>query len=144
MIHVSAAALSALGSLAATKSTAGSSSVSTLVPIVLLIAVGYFLIIRPQRNRQRKLAETRRQLEPGVEVLTTFGLYATVVSVDDGAVVLEVAPGVHSRFSPQVVGRVITPVAVPEPAAPEAADAAPGGGEPVATPAPAATPAVEG
>lgn len=144
MIHISASALSALGPLAASKTTNGSSTVSTLLPIILLIAVGYFIIIRPQRNRQRKLAETRRQLEPGVEVLTTFGMYATVVAVEDSAVVLEVAPGVQSRFSPQVVGRVLTPVSEPDPV-----DAPVDAAEPAAEPAAASTsaastPAVEG
>ena len=41
--------------------------------------------------------------------MTTSGLFATVSSVEDDAVVLEVAPGVHSRYAKQAVLRVINP-----------------------------------
>ena len=110
MIHTGAAVLAALGPEAAqAASNSGGSALGAALPIILLVGVFYLFIIRPQRNRQKQMLETRRNLEPGVEVLTSFGMYATVVSIEDDGVILEIAPGVHSRFSQQVVARVLTP-----------------------------------
>jgi preprotein translocase subunit YajC len=85
-----------------------------LIPFVLIAVVGYLLLVRPARARQRRALENRTAIEPGVEVTTTAGLIATVVAVDDedGTVTLEVAPGVHSRYVKAAIGRVNTP---PEP-----------------------------
>ncbi len=89
----------------------GGSALSFVIPIIILIALFYFLLIRPQRKRSQQMQNVRSNLVPGVEVMTTFGLYATVVEVRDNEVVLEVAPGVHSRFASAAVGKVITPQA---------------------------------
>jgi preprotein translocase subunit YajC len=110
VIHTGGAVLTALGPLAANSNSSGGSSLGAFLPIILLVGVFYMFIIRPQRNRAKQAAENRRNVAPGVEVQTTFGMFATVVAVEDDAIVLEIAPGVHSRFSPQVVARVITPV----------------------------------
>ena len=99
-------------------STGGSSGKSgglgPLIPFLLIAVVGYLLLVRPARARQRRALENKRAVEPGVEVTTTAGLIATVVAVDDedGTVTLEVAPGVHSRYVKAAIGRVNTP---PEP-----------------------------
>lgn len=80
-----------------------------LLPIiVLLFAVMWLLVIRPQRKRQ---AEQRRILEsiaPGEEVLTAGGLYGTIRSVDDDEVRLEIAPGIDVRVSRRAVSAVLT------------------------------------
>lgn len=82
----------------------------SFLPLLLIVAVGYMLLVRPARTRQRKALENRAALEPGAEVTTTAGMLATVVSVDeDGVVTLEVAPGVHSRFVRAAIARVHTP-----------------------------------
>jgi preprotein translocase subunit YajC len=91
-----------------------------LIPFLLIAVVGYLLLVRPARARQRRALENKRAIEPGVEVTTTAGLIATVVAVDDedGTVTLEVAPGVHSRYVKAAIGRVNTP---PEPETDETA-----------------------
>lgn len=101
----------------------GGSSALSFLPLILIVAVGYLLLIRPARNRQRKALETRTNVTPGSEVTTTAGLIATVVSVDDDTVTLEVAPGVHSRYLKAAIARVHSPFdataeALDEPAAP--------------------------
>jgi preprotein translocase subunit YajC len=83
------------------------------LPFIFIIAIGYLLLVRPARARQRKAMENRSQLAPGVEVITTAGLIATVVSVDDDAVTLEVAPGVHSRYIKGAIARVNAPLEEP-------------------------------
>jgi len=84
---------------------------ASLLPIILIIGVFWLLIMRPARNRQREVMAVQRSLEPGVEVITTAGLYATVHAIEGDQVVLEVAPGVLSRFTRQAVVRVVPPEA---------------------------------
>ncbi len=96
--------------LAASSSKSGGGSYLFLVAIVVLFGLLYFVTIRPQRNRQRAAQATQRDVEPGARVRTTAGMYATVTSVEDQDVVLEVAPGVEVRF----LRRAIMDV-VPEP-----------------------------
>ena len=78
-----------------------------LLFFALLVFGLYVLVIRPQRVRARALAEVRAGLEPGRRVMTTAGIHATVVAMEDGVVVLEVAPGVHVRFADAAVVRLL-------------------------------------
>ncbi|MDQ6875947.1 MAG: preprotein translocase subunit YajC [Actinomycetota bacterium] len=111
--------------LAAT--AAAPSKGSSLTPLLLLLALGaftYFVLIRPQRNRMKQLRQTQATLTAGVEVMTTAGLYATVVSFDDETVTLETSPGVHNRYARAAVARILTPG--DDPAGAVDGDAAPG------------------
>ncbi len=87
----------------------GGSAVTPLILFLALGAVTYFMLIRPQRNRAKQLRQTQAVLSSGAEVMTTAGLYATVVSCDDETVTLETSPGVHSRYARAAVARIITP-----------------------------------
>jgi preprotein translocase subunit YajC len=95
--------LTALTQLAAQKSN----PLVTLLPVILIGVVFYFLLFRPQRRRQQQQAQMQRQIEPGQRVMTTAGMLADVVAVEDDAVVLEIAPGVEVRFVKQAIGQVI-------------------------------------
>lgn len=95
-----------LSTWAAQSSQGGGSLWTLLLPVALLVLF-YFVAIRPQRRRQREMQDLQNQIQPGQKVITTTGMYATVVALENDAVVLEVAPGVHSRFVKQVIGRVV-------------------------------------
>ncbi|MEV0402295.1 preprotein translocase subunit YajC [Actinoallomurus sp. NPDC050550] len=97
--------LTALTHVTAAKS--GSNPLVSLLPLILIVVVFYFLLIRPQRKRQQQQAQLQNQIEPGQRVMTTAGMIATVVAVEDDAIVLEIAPGVEARFVKQAVGQVI-------------------------------------
>jgi preprotein translocase subunit YajC len=114
-VPLSHAAISVLA--ASSTGSKGGSSLTGFLPLILIVVVGYLLLVRPARNRQKRAAENRTALTPGVEVTTTAGLIATVTAVDeeDGTVTLEVAPGVHSRYVKGAIARVNTP---PEPEPP--------------------------
>ena len=81
---------------AATKSSG--SSYYFLIAIIVLFGIMYFVMIRPQRNRQRQVQQAQNRIQPGQTVRTTAGMYATVVEIDDADVVLEIAPGVNVRY----------------------------------------------
>jgi preprotein translocase subunit YajC len=80
-----------------------------LFPIIILALFGllYFVMIRPQRNRQRQAAQTQNEVMPGSRVRTTAGMYATVVSVEGDDVVLEIAPGVNVRYMRRAIMNVV-------------------------------------
>jgi preprotein translocase subunit YajC len=90
---------------AAAKSSSG--NYTFLIVIVVLFGLLYFVMIRPQRNKQRQVQAMQSQVQPGQRVRTTAGMYATVVEADDTDVVLEVAPGVHLRFLRRAVMDVL-------------------------------------
>ena len=81
----------------------------SLAPIVLLVAAFYFLIIRPQRMRQRRHSDMVASIQPGTQVMTSFGVMGTVAAVADDELSLEISPGVFIRIIPSAVGKVIEP-----------------------------------
>jgi preprotein translocase subunit YajC len=81
-------------------------NVAELLPFVLLIGAFWLLIIRPAQRQRAAKAAILNALEPGAKVVTTGGIYGTVVELDDEAVVLEVAPGVQLRLVRGAVGAV--------------------------------------
>lgn len=86
-----------------------------LLPLILLVAVFYFLLIRPQQKQRKQLQEVQQTLTPGSKVMTGSGLIGTVEAVEDNEVLLEVAPGVTNRF----VRRAIVQVIPDEPVVPD-------------------------
>ena len=85
-----------------------------LSPLFLFVLVGgfYLLAVRPQKARLRAVQHTQASLAAGQQVMTTAGLYGTVVAVDDEDVRLEVAPGVELRFARGAVARVVDDLTV--------------------------------
>jgi preprotein translocase subunit YajC len=110
-----------MGTIAAAEAASKGAGSSLTFPIlIVLVFVGfYFLMIRPQRRRQQAVQQQQRTVEPGAQVRTTAGMYATVVEVDGDDVVLEVAPGVEVRYLRRAIMEVITPGEAEEAEAPE-------------------------
>ncbi len=75
----------------------GAGSLGMLVPMVLVFVLFYFLIIVPQRKRQRAVDEMLNNLKPGDKIVTSGGLYGQIVSVreDKRTVQLKVAENVR-------------------------------------------------
>jgi preprotein translocase subunit YajC len=73
------------------------------LPVLLLI-----LMFSSQRKRQRTVEQLQASLHPGQQVVTTSGMYARVVSLEDAAAVLEIAPGVQVRWDRRAIGSVVS------------------------------------
>lgn len=89
---------------------AGNPTIGTIlnaVPFVAMLAIFYFLIIRPQQQRQRQTDAMLKALKKGDRVLTSGGLYGTVVGVDEGKVVLKISDDVKAEFAKSAVSQVI-------------------------------------
>lgn len=87
---------------------------SLFIVVGLLFVVMYFFMIRPQQKRRRAVEAMQANLGAGDEVVTVGGLFATVQSVDDDSVTLEIAPGVNARYARGAISKVITSVADPD------------------------------
>jgi preprotein translocase subunit YajC len=97
----------AAGTHLAAASTSKGNPAYTFLILAVLIGLFYFLIMRPQRNRQRKAMETQNQVVPGQRVRTTAGMYGTVISGDDRDVVIEIAPGVNVTMLRRAIMEVV-------------------------------------
>lgn len=84
-----------------------SPAVEQLLFFALLGVAGWLLLVRPQKRRAQALRATRDSVRVGSKVLTTAGLHAMVVAVEEDTVLLEIAPGVTARFATQAVVRVL-------------------------------------
>lgn len=83
--------------------TEGGSALPSLLFLALMVAVFYFLIIRPQRKRTQAQRELAASLQIGDEVRTIGGIHGTVVSMTEDSVVLRVEDG-QIRFAKRAVG----------------------------------------
>ncbi|MDI5939780.1 MULTISPECIES: preprotein translocase subunit YajC [Micromonospora] len=86
----------------------GAGGLTPILMIALLFGVMYFMMIRPQQKRRREAERMQSTLGPGDEVVTIGGLYGTVTGVDDETVLLEVAPGVQTRYARPAIARVVS------------------------------------
>lgn len=85
---------------------AGLGGMSLLFPIVL-IAVMYFLMIRPQMKRAKEHRGMLEKLSKGDEVITSGGIAGTVTDIGDNFITVEVADNVRVRVQKAAVGNVL-------------------------------------
>ncbi|HVD26184.1 MAG TPA: preprotein translocase subunit YajC [Gaiellaceae bacterium] len=78
-----------------------------LIFLVLLVAVLWLLLIRPQRQRQAAQQAMIAQVAPGEEVVTVGGLLGVVKDVGDEEIRLEIAPGTEVRVAKQAISGLV-------------------------------------
>lgn len=69
----------------------------SFLPLLLIIVVFYFFMIRPQVKRQKETRKFRESLAKGDKVVTTGGIYGKIVEVKDTHVILEIAKDVQIK-----------------------------------------------
>ena len=88
---------------------AGTGMGSTIMMIVLMIAIFYFLMIRPENKRKKQAEEMRSSLKKGDWLTTIGGVYGRVVSITDRTVVIETSEDrVRVEFLKSAIGQVGT------------------------------------
>jgi len=68
----------------------GESPLVSLLPLVLIVVVFYFFMIRPQMKKQKDLRKFRDEIKNGDKVITLGGIYGKVVETSDKTVIMEV------------------------------------------------------
>ena len=74
---------------AANGANAGKSQISLIVMMVLLFGVMYFVMIRPQKKKQKEEQQMRDSIEVGDEITTIGGIVGRVVTVKDDSIIIE-------------------------------------------------------
>ncbi|MEI7422740.1 MAG: preprotein translocase subunit YajC [Prolixibacteraceae bacterium] len=79
------------------------SMLGMFLPLVLIIVVFYFFMIRPQMKRQKETQKFRDALQRGDKVVTSGGIYGRIDEIKDQIIFLEVAPNVKLKVDKSVV-----------------------------------------
>ena len=75
------------------------SSLMQFFPLIAIFAIFYFVLIGPERKARKKREEMLKKLSKGDKVMTSSGIYGSVVNIQDNVVTLQIDEGVRVRFS---------------------------------------------
>ena len=103
--------------------TGGNQMVSTVLMLVIMVAVFYFMLIRPENKRKKEAEELRSNVKIGEQITTIGGVVGTVVSVKDDKFVVETsADRVRIEFQKRALSTNETAVAAKKEAEAKAAE----------------------
>jgi preprotein translocase subunit YajC len=81
----------------------------TMLPILLILPVMYFLMIRPQQKKQKQWQEMLSGIKSGDRITTAGGIRGTIISIKDDAVIIKVAPdGIKMEVAKSAIASVTT------------------------------------
>lgn len=87
-------------------SQAQQSPLMGLAPVALIFVVFYFILIRPQKKQQQEHVKMLSELKKNDEVVTSGGIYGTIVNLQDDVVVLRVDENARIKVQKSAVARV--------------------------------------
>ena len=87
--------------------SAGGSMMGTLLFMVPIFAIMYFLMIRPQQKKQKEHEEMISHIKAGDKVMTTGGIFGTVYKVTENRVTITIADKVNVEFINGAIANVI-------------------------------------
>ncbi|HYR91079.1 MAG TPA: preprotein translocase subunit YajC [Terriglobia bacterium] len=85
----------------------------TILPLVFILAIFYLIVFLPARNRQKKLQQMIDTLKAGDKVITSGGIYGTIVGIKDDRIQLRIAENVKVEMSRSAVTALQTPEETP-------------------------------
>ncbi|HUC91333.1 MAG TPA: preprotein translocase subunit YajC [Paenibacillus sp.] len=91
----------------ASAATGGNNIWGVILPFVLMFAVFYFLLIRPQQRKQKQRNSMLGQLKKGDKITTIGGLHGTIVEITDDTVVLRVNDTTKMTFDRSAINNVV-------------------------------------
>lgn len=102
-LGLTGALLVALASLGGCIPEGGAQEEGSIVPLIILLVfifgVFYFLLIRPQRKRQKEHQQLMIELKKGDKVITAGGIYGVIESLSEDSIVIKVESGVTMRVA---------------------------------------------
>lgn len=84
------------------------SMVWTVIYFVAIIAIIYFLLIRPQRQRTKKHNDMINNLNIGVEVVSIGGIHGEVTRIKDDTIWMKISNNVEIELEKSAIGRVVS------------------------------------
>lgn len=80
---------------------------TALIPFVLVFVIFYVLIILPTRKKQKKHMDMVSALKPGDKIITTGGIYGTIMGVQQDRIELKIATNVKVDITKSAVGAIL-------------------------------------
>ena len=93
--------------LLAASGAPGGNPLDMFVPLILIFALMYFLMIRPQRQKQKALQAQVGAMKTGDRVVTIGGIHGLVANIKKTTVVLKVDDGTRIEFDKSAIGSVL-------------------------------------
>ena len=84
----------------------GGSLLQMVVPLAMVFAIFYFIVIVPSKRQQKKVQEFVDNLKVNDKVITTSGIYGQIMKLDDQSVQLQVADKVNIKVSKAAIGGI--------------------------------------
>jgi len=94
--------------VAATDTATKSNPIVSMLPLVLIFAAMYFLLLRPQRKRQKETVKLQSSIAEGDEVIMNSGIYGFVSAVEDDLLWIEIAEKVEVRVTKGSIARKVS------------------------------------
>lgn len=85
------------------KGDGAAGGLASLIPILLMFVIFYFILIRPQQKQARKHQDFVKNLKAGDRVVTTGGLHGTVTGMTESTITLEIADKVRVKVTRSAV-----------------------------------------
>lgn len=85
--------------------TEGQSPLTSFLPLILIVVVFYFFMIRPQMKKQKEMRKFRESLQKGDKVVTTGGIYGKVNEIKDNVIIIEVEDKMRLKVDKAAVVR---------------------------------------
>lgn len=82
---------------------------AALLPLVAILALFWFMVIRPQQRRQKQVVALQDSIQVGHRVMMSSGIYGTVASITDDRARLEVAPGTVIEIARAAIAKLDSP-----------------------------------
>lgn len=83
--------------------TEGQNPLTSFLPLLLIIVVFYFFMIRPQMKRQKDLRKYRDSLQKGDKVVTTGGIYGKINAIKDNHIIVEIDDNVKIKIDKSAI-----------------------------------------
>jgi len=87
----------------------GGAGLMTFLPFVAIIAIFYFLIIRPQSRKQKETQKMLSTLRKGDKVITVGGIHGTIQTVREHSIIVKVDANTKIEFSRSAVSSIVSP-----------------------------------
>lgn len=87
----------------------GGNPLTAFLPLILIFGIFYFLLIRPQQKKQKQHQELLKNLQRGMEVVTSGGIIGRITGLTDDVVTIEVADKVRIKVvRNQIAGKPVS------------------------------------
>lgn len=91
-----------------------SQGASSIIMLIIMFAIFYFLLIRPQQKRQKAVLQMQSELTKGDKIITIGGLHGTIDAVDEGKVVIRCGDGSRLTYDRAAVREVVEKASKPQ------------------------------